>query len=471
MEYLGYTPPEREPKKIMGIFKRKPKAGDSRTSLRAQQQQLGDELLNRSTPLLQHRYSNSNISTSPSNYTPESQREFSSSPGPIGYDDDEEEVEQEEDGEEYYDERYMSPSQYELSLHNQQQRRSTASSSLSPPTHGNAIDSYDESSRTKSPSGKPVSILKKSNSNVSMQREYQQYYDNNDDEVLNYDDYDDEEEEYYRYETERYQNLPPPVPQHRRRSSNAGEYYQQGVPMMHRERRYPTSPQGSGHPRMYDNDMMGTPQPMISPRRGRSNSSMGNSYYRSEYGNRDEEDDYYEDYPQHHQSRRSSIGKPPRHRQQQLYEEPLHNDKPYYNDSIVMSKKKTRRNSRQSHYYDEEPLHHDQAYDNRYHPEDVDDGYYQSAPPPPQASSSATRRRSRPTTPNTSSKTNHSQDYYGMSVKMTPFMMEEWEIALDDLCELYPRLDRHYINDFLRSAQGDFVAAKDMIMQMIMEIR
>ncbi|CAO3657611.1 unnamed protein product [Mucor hiemalis] len=54
---------------------------------------------------------------------------------------------------------------------------------------------------------------------------------------------------------------------------------------------------------------------------------------------------------------------------------------------------------------------------------------------------------------------------------MTPYMMEEWEIALDDLCELYPRLDRHYINDFLRSAQGDFVAAKDMIMQMIMEIR
>ncbi|KAF1802001.1 hypothetical protein FB192DRAFT_1280870, partial [Mucor lusitanicus] len=62
-------------------------------------------------------------------------------------------------------------------------------------------------------------------------------------------------------------------------------------------------------------------------------------------------------------------------------------------------------------------------------------------------------------------------DYYGLSAKLTPFMMEEWEITLDELCDLFPRLDRHYINDFLRSAQGDFVTAKNMIMEMIMEIR
>lgn len=433
----GYTPPEREPKKIMGIFKRKSKASESGTSLRAQQQQLGDELLNRSTPLLQHRYSNSNISTSPSNYTPESQQEFSSSPGPIGYDDEEEE---EIEGEEYFDERYMSPSQYEPSLQ-QQQRRSTLSSSLSPSAHGNTTD-YDESSRAKSPSGKPVSILKKSSSNVSMQREYQQPYYSENDEVLDYDD----EEDYYRYEAEQYQTLPPPVPQHRRRPSNPSEYYQQDV--VPRERRYPASP-ARGHPRMYDDDVMETP--MVSPRRGRSSSSMENSFYRSDYG----EDEYYDDY-QHHQSRRSSVvttpttGKAPRHRQQHHYDEPI--DKSYYNDSIAMGKKN--RNSRQSRYYDEE------QHDPRYHPEE--DAYY----PPPQVNS--TRRRSKPTTP---TKTNHPQDYYGMSVKMTPYMMEEWEIALDDLCELYPRLDRHYINDFLRSAQGDFVAAKDMIMQMIMEIR
>jgi hypothetical protein len=48
---------------------------------------------------------------------------------------------------------------------------------------------------------------------------------------------------------------------------------------------------------------------------------------------------------------------------------------------------------------------------------------------------------------------------------------EEWELALDDLCDLFPRLDRHYLDEFLVSAQGDFDAAKDMIMNMIMGIR
>ncbi|KAI8885069.1 hypothetical protein K501DRAFT_332226 [Backusella circina FSU 941] len=59
--------------------------------------------------------------------------------------------------------------------------------------------------------------------------------------------------------------------------------------------------------------------------------------------------------------------------------------------------------------------------------------------------------------------------YYGNNIKMTPLRMEEWENALDILCDEFPRLDRAYLNDFLRSARGDFVTAKNMVMEMIME--
>ncbi|KAI8379952.1 hypothetical protein EDC96DRAFT_473326 [Choanephora cucurbitarum] len=62
--WFGYMPPPRQPKKFMGIFKRKSKQADSH-SLRTQQLQLGDELLNRTTPLLNRQYSNGNLSVSP----------------------------------------------------------------------------------------------------------------------------------------------------------------------------------------------------------------------------------------------------------------------------------------------------------------------------------------------------------------------------------------------------------------------
>ena len=52
-----------------------------------------------------------------------------------------------------------------------------------------------------------------------------------------------------------------------------------------------------------------------------------------------------------------------------------------------------------------------------------------------------------------------------------PYMMEDWKIVLDDLCEIFPRLDRHYIHKFLVSAHGDFDTAKEMIMNMIMEVQ
>ncbi|KAI8058710.1 uncharacterized protein B0P05DRAFT_559545 [Gilbertella persicaria] len=62
--WFGYVPPPREPKKFMGLFKRKSKQVDG-NNLRAQQLQLGDELLSRTTPLLNRQYSNSQLSVSP----------------------------------------------------------------------------------------------------------------------------------------------------------------------------------------------------------------------------------------------------------------------------------------------------------------------------------------------------------------------------------------------------------------------
>ncbi|KAI9279999.1 hypothetical protein BY458DRAFT_501015 [Sporodiniella umbellata] len=45
----------------------------------------------------------------------------------------------------------------------------------------------------------------------------------------------------------------------------------------------------------------------------------------------------------------------------------------------------------------------------------------------------------------------------------------EWELALDSLCDMFPRVDRFLIDEFLVSAQGDFGIAKDEIMNMMME--
>ncbi|RCI06953.1 hypothetical protein CU098_009520 [Rhizopus stolonifer] len=59
--------------------------------------------------------------------------------------------------------------------------------------------------------------------------------------------------------------------------------------------------------------------------------------------------------------------------------------------------------------------------------------------------------------------------YYAFKPKKPT--LEEWEMTLDDLCDLFPRLDRFFIDEFLVSAQGNFDIAKDRIMNMLMEIR
>ena len=372
----------------MGVFKRKSKA-DSNTPLRVQQQQLGDELLSRSTPLLQHRYSNSNLSVSPSfGYSPEHPQEYTTSPESAAEYEEEEEDDEEED-DVYYDEP-------EVSSPRTTKKSSSFSTSPSPRSHG-----FSPEQRPSSTVQQPVSILKKKSS-TDMQRSYQQY-DEYDDQVVNYDDHD---EDYYPPFQEEYR------PRHRqsqRRPSTTD--YRHGGPMLmqspQERQRYPS---GSQHMYMMD----------PAPRRvSRSNSSQV-------YDHRSEEEEFFD----HRRSVPST--RPPRQRH---YEEPI--KEPYCNDSIVMNKRNMRRS--QPSYEAEEPDY--RLYDAHYDP--------------------PSRR---------SSQTLQQQEYYGMSVKMTPYMMEEWEIALDDLQDLYPRLDRHYINDFLRSAQGDFVAAKEMIMDMIMEV-
>ncbi|KAI7894664.1 uncharacterized protein EV154DRAFT_458892 [Mucor mucedo] len=290
--WFGYTPPVREPKKIMGIFKRKPK--ENSNNLRAQQQQLGDDLLNRSTPLLQHRYSNNQAYFEDQNYTP------------------------------------------------------SLTTSLSP-------NSSTAEHVPRSSSVQPVSILKKKTFDELPQDEYDDTY------------YNDAQADFQTKE----------------------DFYQQPVkPKKDRKQRM-----SSGYDQQ---QMMMMAMMEQAPRK-----------------------DYYSPISD------SSEGK----RRSRPIRQVHHEEEEYFQSAPV----DTRRRSHMS-------------------PQEEEEEYYV------------------PATNGRRSKQSH-KDYYGLGAKMTPFMMEEWEIALDDLCDLYPRLDRHYINDFLRSAQGDFVTAKEMIMDMIMDIR
>lgn len=189
------------------------------------------------------------------------------------------------------------------------------------------------------------------------------------------------------------------------------DYYDEGLGNTGQE--YYTAKEQRRYPSVspgYEQPMYAAEPPVSATERRRSSRRSNSRNYHDEYDRREE--DYY------NYHRQTPVAAAPlRNSSSRQFEEPT-----YFNDSIVINKKRS--SNRHSSY--EEPRQ--------------------------------------------SHKINH-QEYYGMSVKMTPFMMEEWDIALDDLCDLYPRLDRHYINDFLRSAQGDFVTAKDMIMNMIMEIR
>jgi len=383
-DWFGYTPPAtREPKKVMGIFKRKVK---SRGDLRAQQLQLGDELLNRSTPLLHHRYSNSNLSVSPSaNSMYMENADVVHSPSEISPQD------YDENDQEYFDGYHEHPaaSTAATSISPSQSAFSPMEDPLTPPTN-------------RSQSAQPVSILKKTNSSRQLQQPdyaYDPYYQD----TVPYDDIEDDD----------YHNF------------NQGAMYNNDYDYEYG----------------YEQPSRHYAAPMHAPMRQRSSSSMVAD--RSRYNNS---------------------------RQQMM------NEQDYHISMNPIRRRRSRSRSRnEDYYYNDAPA--PTYYD------DTPSSYYDPVPPPhPVSSRRARDHHQSPAAMRTNSSNSRrsslatssskkAQDYYGLSAKLTPFMMEEWEITLDELCDLFPRLDRHYINDFLRSAQGDFVTAKNMIMEMIMELR
>ncbi|KAI8642737.1 hypothetical protein BD408DRAFT_443277 [Parasitella parasitica] len=364
-DWFSYTPPAaKEPKKVLGLFKKKAK---SRGDARAQQLQLGDELFNRSAPLLNSRFNNSNLSVSPgvdSLYMDNS--EMTQSPLDMDIKD------YEDTGEEYFD-----------SYHGQ----TLGISSVSP--NHNAISSPLEDSTGTSQCTQPVSILKKTNSNRNSYQQpqsdyaYEPYYED-DIQDQGYQEYyqNDMYDDGYDYEYEQSRHYAPP-PAFRQRDSSfiaAAD-----------GNRYNSSRQGINQQDYH--------VPLEPPRRRSQNRSRSRS--------------------------RSSS----------------HNNEDYYYQTAL----------KQPAYYDEQPSSY---YDQPLPPVSRRErDYYQPTP---------TRNSRRSSLMNG----NQSHDYYASSA-----MIEEWELTLDDLCDLFPRLDRHYINDFLRSAQGDFITAKNMIMEMIMEVR
>jgi hypothetical protein len=447
--WFGYSPPPREPKKIMGIFKRKSKGADGGNNLRAQQQQLGDELLSRSTPLLQHRFSNSNLSVSPGGNSflySDQEQDYTNSPSAINHPEDEEQDDyfhnhQQLQGnhQDQQDNDYRYQQQPKHFSTNEQSQSTISSTSfteepVTPTTTG------------KSQTVKPASILKKSNSNRRLKAKdymHNQYHDEDavpyDDDLANHDndgfgpgsDYNMMDRQYStrHYSEQMMDDYHMPPKDKRRYSDHHSPGHQ--YTMMHESDNYyaPMPPM----------------EPPVSRSRRRSSRSRSNESFNPG------EDYYY----------RTST---PISRTRSPYEDPYyHHHHPPPPPPPPMSTRNRRRSSSRYHRYDIKDDILNQEEDDE---EEADEYYHH---PPPRAS-----RRMPPPPPSIKtkvSKNKHPQEYYGLGVKLTPYMMEEWEITLDDLCDLFPRLDRYYINDFLRSAKGDFVIAKEMIMEMIMEIR
>ncbi|KAG2203770.1 hypothetical protein INT47_012703 [Mucor saturninus] len=447
--WFGYTPPVREPKKIMGIFKRKPK--ENSNNLRAQQQQLGDDLLNRSTPLLQHRYSNSNLSASPSSFVYALDDQQVTSPVAMGYEEDQA----------YFEDQNYTPS---------------LTTSLSP-------NSSTAEHAPRSSSLQPVSILKKKTFDELPQDEYDDTY------------YNDAQAD-FQTKTDFYQQ--PVKPKKDRKQRTSSGYDQQQMMMMAMMEQAPRSNshyrsefEHNGRDDYYNyprsNDTSAPSSRRLNEEPAYCHDSIvlnkRRSSRRSTY---EEEEDYYQPAPI--DTRRWS--KPTtnaRYADEEHYlpqvvpdvkrrSNPIHLEEDYYQHSPTTDTRRIHKQEEEDYY---SPISDSSEGKRRSRPirqvHHEEEEYFQSAP-------IDTRRRSHmsqqeeeeeyyaPPTSRRRSKQSH-KDYYGLGAKMTPFMMEEWEIALDDLCDLYPRLDRHYINDFLRSAQGDFVTAKEMIMEMIMDIR
>ncbi|OBZ84602.1 hypothetical protein A0J61_07346 [Choanephora cucurbitarum] len=395
--WFGYMPPPRQPKKFMGIFKRKSKQTDSH-SLRTQQLQLGDELLNRTTPLLNRQYSNGNLSISPGSYFyPLDNDNADLVESPIS-----QERQQQQDE--------------ELIGYDYSQDYQTGD-------HLDPIERSSSAQRSKKSISRPISILKKTQSSRQLNSSPQYIYDDPlvpEDDGFNYEDYDPEDYEPFS-SNDLYDKLPDYQAHHRDLYLDYSYKNEQDRKSNERKASF------------YD--------PNYSDSRSlqRRSSQRSMEYYDSLYHRNaqpppplyhGDEEDFYErfDYSDLSPSRMTR-----RRRKSSLY---------------------GRQAPRKSHYYDEDQDEAEQHGGYAPYPMDHAPIEYQR----PQSRS--TQLRGRP----------QYSKRYDIPARSNSYMSDDWDTTLDDLCHLFPRLDRRYVDDFLRSARGDFYVAKNMILDMIMKM-
>ncbi|KAI9470581.1 MAG: hypothetical protein EXX96DRAFT_584933 [Benjaminiella poitrasii] len=463
--WFGYTPPPRQPKKILGIFKRKSaKTSSTVESTRAQQLQLGDELLRRSTPLLYRR--SSNLSVSPANSTASFadvgyQQSLVGSPTAITNQDI-------EDYDDYFTNRLKDE------YHDDDNE---LSNDISSSHHSSPNESYSSSNGPVTPtrsqtSIQPVSILKKSN-NVKHEHIQQPKYSNPHsycEESIDPVAYDNE---YCSNEDDNYVDIydePYVIPGTR----SEDDYYDHDYP----HRPMSTTMIDDYH---YQNRSHRTPS-MMKKRssKGRINhSNMNDNCFVPE-----STDTMYCSPDEFSTERRMSYRRNKTSNSSSRYPYRYDGDDYYYDDQDIALSQMSNSNRRRSFRNNDIQYHH-LDYDNVNNQDGTDDGYYEDVnyrkyySPPQDIRKNNSRRMSSPIKISQKQKryqmaARRSQQEYHYDVSLShkrtsnSLMLEEWEVTLDDLCSLFPRMDRQYINEFLKSAKGDFVTAKNMIMEMIM---
>ncbi|KAI8967186.1 hypothetical protein BDF20DRAFT_902261 [Mycotypha africana] len=408
--WFGYTPPPKEPKKILGIFKRKSTSTKAHGSSRAQQQQqLGEEISNRATPLLQRHLSNSSfhhLSTSPAALSSMSdQQPQVVDQGDSAYTDDLPDAVQQK--EQVFDD--------------------------------DDVEVPVETLHTSSHAVQPVSILKKPK--INQRESFIAPIDMYDDQALgiDYTDKNIVHRTYAEMEDMPYDDAFAPV------TDEIHVYPQQLKGTLHGHRN--NSLLSSTHDHFVKDD-----ERVLNRRK--SNSS---TYGRRRKHSSTLHDDTYEQwmYPS-----------PPtlqsRYDEENTHPSVTTSTAPHYQTSIHRRNSRLEYNSRyhensnaeekNSHYFPADHYaHHEQNETSNANSHFV-------------GRKLSTTRRHQP------QPYHRYQDDapYKPKSNRSSYFAEEWEYNLDELCDLFPRFSRDYLNEFLESAQGDFVTAERMILDRVM---
>ncbi|KAI8364605.1 hypothetical protein BD560DRAFT_491195 [Blakeslea trispora] len=399
--WFGYVPPPREPKKFMGIFKRKSRQLDSH-SLRTQQLQLGDELLNRTTPLLSRQYSYGNLSVSPGasfcSYPIENEQvELTESP-----------ISQQHQNEELLE--YVQDYQQ-------------AESEEVLPEYSDHLRRANSIQKSKADLTEPPSILRKKHSSRYL----------NDSSQYTCEDVLTPEDEWLTYqddEPEDYESFPPNDVYHEHTGHQRYPKSINNVYMNYSHKREPDRELNRRRTSIHDFDYSD-----VLPLRRKS--SQRSIHYHDNIYHRNTTPSLYHD--------------------DEILGEDVYERFDYSNLPSIKPRRRSstygRSPSRNSHYYDDDQDRLERSNFAPYLVEHVA-GEYQR----PQSRSAHARSKSR------------SSRHYDMPARSNSYMSDEWENTLEDLCDLFPRLDKRYIDDFLRSARGDFYVAKNMILDIIMKM-